>query len=266
MVARSPPCSAEGQYRFMRLYRKAEDRPPYSIIEADRDIPPRWPKGDRHAGGVSKAPCWFRFRRKGDEFYKWSRGLSRCVKKTHGRARILAREQAFRLAGEKLRARMAESYGVMKQAVQRSLRQVSDTMGGLIGGRRKSCICTGRPAVRSADRSSPRLTYAMGDAGGQRLHGIDCGRAHGGFRRSHPGRFPRRSGRIRLSDGQMVDALFHAGAVGYLIMRNATISGAEGGCQAEVGSAGAMAASAVAALMERSPPGRWTPPLWPWAT
>ena len=38
-------------------------------------------------------------------------------------------------------------------------------------------------------------------------------------------------------------ALFNAGAIGYLAMRNATVAGAVGGCQAEVGIASAMAAS-----------------------
>lgn len=40
-------------------------------------------------------------------------------------------------------------------------------------------------------------------------------------------------------DDQMVRALFNAGAIGYLITRNATVAGAEGGCQAEVGAASA---------------------------
>ncbi len=56
-----------------------------------------------------------------------------------------------------------------------------------------------------------------------------------------------------FTDAQIVDALFNAGAVGYLAMRNATVAGAVGGCQAEVGVAAAMAASAAVALMEGSP-------------
>lgn len=47
----------------------------------------------------------------------------------------------------------------------------------------------------------------------------------------------------------MISALFNAGAVGYLFTRNATVAGAEGGCQAEVGVASAMAASAAAELL-----------------
>ena len=56
-----------------------------------------------------------------------------------------------------------------------------------------------------------------------------------------------------LSDEQIIRGLFNAGALGYLAMRNATVAGAVGGCQAEVGVASAMAASAVVELMGGSP-------------
>ena len=58
---------------------------------------------------------------------------------------------------------------------------------------------------------------------------------------------------MKLPDEVMIQALFNAGAVGYLITYNATVAGAEGGCQAEVGSASAMAASAVTELMGGTP-------------
>lgn len=45
-------------------------------------------------------------------------------------------------------------------------------------------------------------------------------------------------------------SFFNAGAVGCLAMRNATVAGAVGGCQAEVGVASAMAASAAVELMQ----------------
>ena len=44
------------------------------------------------------------------------------------------------------------------------------------------------------------------------------------------------------------DAFFTAGAVGVIIAKNASISGAEGGCQAECGSASAMAAAGLVEL------------------
>lgn len=51
--------------------------------------------------------------------------------------------------------------------------------------------------------------------------------------------------RLNLSHSQQLEFLFTAGAFGLVIANNASISGAEGGCQAEVGSASAMAAAAL---------------------
>ena len=54
------------------------------------------------------------------------------------------------------------------------------------------------------------------------------------------------------SDAQIVRALETAGLIGTLIKTNASISGAECGCQAEIGSACAMASAALAELFELS--------------
>ena len=56
-----------------------------------------------------------------------------------------------------------------------------------------------------------------------------------------------------FTDDEICQALFNAAAIGYLITRNATTAGAEGGCQAEVGSASAMAASAAVELFGGTP-------------
>lgn len=53
-----------------------------------------------------------------------------------------------------------------------------------------------------------------------------------------------------FSDEQICNALATAGLIGNLIKENASISGAECGCQAEIGSACAMAAAALAELYE----------------
>ena len=55
------------------------------------------------------------------------------------------------------------------------------------------------------------------------------------------------------ADADLARALAAAAAIGYLITRNATVSGAEGGCQAEIGSAAAMAAAASVELMGGTP-------------
>ena len=68
-----------------------------------------------------------------------------------------------------------------------------------------------------------------------------------------PGVFVALQEEYGFTDDQMVRALFNAGAIGYLITRNATVAGAEGGCQAEVGAASAMAAAALCSLKGGTP-------------
>lgn len=59
--------------------------------------------------------------------------------------------------------------------------------------------------------------------------------------------------RFSLSDEELVTGLFASSAVGLIIAQNATLSGAEGGCQAECGSASAMASAACVELMGGTP-------------
>jgi L-serine dehydratase len=56
-----------------------------------------------------------------------------------------------------------------------------------------------------------------------------------------------------FDDEHVIRALWTAAAVGALISENASVSGAEGGCQAEVGTAAAMAAAALAEMHGASP-------------
>ena len=59
--------------------------------------------------------------------------------------------------------------------------------------------------------------------------------------------------RYGLDDDALIAALFTAAGFGKVIAERATISGAEGGCQAECGSAAAMAAAALVELRGGSP-------------
>jgi L-serine dehydratase len=57
----------------------------------------------------------------------------------------------------------------------------------------------------------------------------------------------------QISDAKIVDALFTAAGIGHIIGANACFSGAQGGCQAEVGSASSMAAAAIVEAVGGSP-------------
>jgi L-serine dehydratase len=56
-----------------------------------------------------------------------------------------------------------------------------------------------------------------------------------------------------LSDAQLVDALATAGLIGAVVAHRASLSGAEGGCQAETGAAAGMAAGAATEMLGGSP-------------
>ncbi|HEX6058249.1 MAG TPA: L-serine ammonia-lyase, iron-sulfur-dependent, subunit alpha [Gemmatimonadaceae bacterium] len=57
----------------------------------------------------------------------------------------------------------------------------------------------------------------------------------------------------RVDDGRLVDALATAGLIGAIVAERASLSGAEGGCQAETGAAAAMAAGAATEMLGGTP-------------
>jgi len=59
--------------------------------------------------------------------------------------------------------------------------------------------------------------------------------------------------KLNKSEDEMIKALFTASTVGVIIAKNASVSGAEGGCQAECGSAAAMASAAIVEMMGGTP-------------
>ena len=113
---------------------------------------------------------------------------------------------------------------------------------------------------RSAGGKSPcgslvskAITYAMGVLEVNASMGLIVAAPTAGSSGVIPGTFLAIQEEYNFTDDEMIMALFHAGAVGYIIALNATIAGAEGGCQAEVGSASSMAASAITELLGGSP-------------
>lgn len=150
--------------------------------------------------------------------------------------------------------RMAHSFEIMKNAVKKSLSGNIETVGGLIGGealrvyrhsQQEKPVCGGVMAKAVA--------YSLGVPEVNASMGLIVAAPTAGSSGVIPGSFLAVQEEFGFTDEQVVDALFNAGAVGYLFMRNATVAGAEGGCQAEVGVASAMAASGITQLMGGTP-------------
>ena len=150
--------------------------------------------------------------------------------------------------------RMAKVLEIMRVSATQPLKKPSKSMGGLIGGESKKLYDhAARGKAICGDILQRAMTYAMGVAEVNASMGLIVAAPTAGSAGIVPGLLLALQDCYKISDDRLVDALFNAGAVGYLAMRNATVAGAVGGCQAEVGVAAAMAASATVELMGGTP-------------
>lgn len=150
--------------------------------------------------------------------------------------------------------RMAKVLEIMRASAALPLKKPSKSTGGLIGGESKKLYDhAARGKAICGDILQRAMTYAMGVAEVNASMGLIVAAPTAGSAGIVPGLLLALQDCYKISDDRLVDALFNAGAVGYLAMRNATVAGAVGGCQAEVGVAAAMAASATVELMGGTP-------------
>ncbi|HEI7924583.1 TPA: L-serine ammonia-lyase, iron-sulfur-dependent, subunit alpha [Staphylococcus aureus] len=83
--------------------------------------------------------------------------------------------------------------------------------------------------------------------------GIICATPTAGSSGTIPGALFKLEKTQDLTEEQMIDFLFTSALFGRVVANNASVAGATGGCQAEVGSASAMAAAAAVAIFGGSP-------------
>lgn len=165
---------------------------------------------------------------------------------------MLKREiEVFGTTEEEIRQKLLHSYNIMKKSVQKPLGSKLQTMGGLIGGEGSLMMKVNSPI--SGKFFQKVIAYSMAVLEQNCSMGLIVAAPTAGSSGVIPGSFLSLQEEHNFSDEQMVNALLTAGAVGYIITRNATVSGAEGGCQAEVGSASAMAAAAIVELFGGTP-------------
>lgn len=150
--------------------------------------------------------------------------------------------------------KMFKALSIMKDAVKKPLEKPTPSMSGLIGGEAKQIISYGNKGENVCGSFMNRvIAYSMAVLEVNASMGVIVAAPTAGSSGVVPGVLLALQEEKGFSDDQMVDALFHAAAIGYLLMRNASVAGAEAGCQAEVGAASAMVAGAVTELMGGTP-------------
>ena len=158
------------------------------------------------------------------------------------------------LARAETENRMQRALEIMRNAAARPIDHPVPSMGGLIGGEaQKLHRHADQGACACGTLLSRVMMYAVAVLETNASMGLIVAAPTAGSAGVVPGVLLALQDEHSLPDGRIVDALFNAGAVGYLAMRNATVAGAVGGCQAEVGVAAAMAASAAVELLGGKP-------------
>lgn len=150
---------------------------------------------------------------------------------------------------------MRKNYLVMKEAVEKGLTGdgvFSPT--GLTGG---EAVKLKNYRKRGNSLSGDDLLVAVENAIATNevnaSLGIICATPTAGSSGTLPGVMFGIKDKLGLTENQMVQMLFCASGFGMVIANNAMISGAAGGCQAEVGSASGMAAAAAVEIAGGSP-------------
>lgn len=168
---------------------------------------------------------------------------------------MLAKEvELSGLSEEAIRDKMKESLEIMKSSVNSGLNEGVKSVGGLIGGEAKKIkerSLKHRPVCGPV--MSKAISSAMGVLEVNAAMGKIVAAPTAGSCGILPGTLIPMQEEFELSDEELVNALITASAIGMIITRNATVAGAEGGCQAETGAAAAMAAAAIVELMGGTP-------------
>lgn len=150
--------------------------------------------------------------------------------------------------------RMARVLEIMRNSATQPLKNPIKSMGGLIGGEAKKLSThAAKGKAICGDVLVKAMTYAVAVLEVNASMGLIVAAPTAGSSGVVPGLLLALQDCYKISDARLIDALFNAGAIGYLAMRNATVAGAVGGCQAEIGVAAAMVASATVELMGGTP-------------
>src|SRR6056297_3522532 len=150
--------------------------------------------------------------------------------------------------------KMEEVYRVMKNASESSVKKNRKTLGRVIGGESKKLktrMDSGKTIC--GDVLNKAMIKAFSTSQHNASMGKICAAPTAGSSGIIPAALITVAEEFDFSKNDVVKGLITSSAIGKIITLNATVSGAEGGCQAECGSAAAMAAAAVVEMMGGSP-------------
>ncbi|MCR5776784.1 MAG: L-serine ammonia-lyase, iron-sulfur-dependent, subunit alpha [Lachnospiraceae bacterium] len=186
------------------------------------------------------------------DFKKAEDLLKLCESKGMTISEVMKRRECdqFDTTEDEIVYKMQHAWKIMKESAVGPTKNAVRSMGGLIGGEAKKLNehrAKGKSIVGNV--MAKAITYAMAVLEVNASMGLIVAAPTAGSSGVVPGVLLALQEEYKISDDRIIDGLFNASAIGYLAMQNATVAGAVGGCQAEIGVAAAMAASAATELM-----------------
>ena len=155
---------------------------------------------------------------------------------------------------EEIIKKMRRVLEIMRDSATTPVNTPMKSMGGLIGGEAKKLNDYSQEKKNiGGSVLSKGIMYAVAVLECNASMGLIVAAPTAGSSGVVPGLLLAMQDVYSFSDEKVIDALFASGAIGYLAMRNATVAGAVGGCQAEMGVASAMAAAGAVELMGGTP-------------
>lgn len=155
---------------------------------------------------------------------------------------------------EDLRAKMKKHLGVMEQSARKAMEKPFKTLGGIIGSEAKKLTDHRKKGLSiCGDTINLLMARAFSTSEVNASMGKICAAPTAGSSGILPAVIITAAEVLDLKEEEKINALFTASGIGKIIANHATLSGAEGGCQAECGSAAAMAAGAVVEMARGNP-------------
>lgn len=155
---------------------------------------------------------------------------------------------------EELREQMSQSLAVMERSAQKARMEPVRSVSGLTGGNAwlyEQYRTEGKSLLGDAASLAVSMALSCSEINASMQCIVACPTA--GSCGIVPAAVLSGASVRGLDRESMINALFTASAIGIIVGSRATVSGAEGGCQAECGAAAAMGAAAVTEMLGGTP-------------
>lgn len=169
---------------------------------------------------------------------------------------VMAERERRLLGAERSIASMTRVLEVMRSETTSPIENPQRSLGGFIGGEaklvaEKGYVSYAAPLMGTVQTQA--VARAMAVLERSAAMGVIVAAPTAGSAGVVPGCILALAENLALGDEDIMEALYCAAAIGLNLTASACVAGAEGGCQAEVGSAAAMAAAALVQMLKGTP-------------